>query len=93
MHWYDGMGWYYDAVLAANYVLHIYLLNFYLLLLPWSFLETMLNTTTLFSLVLIEFVNSTISLAISPEFVLPGTSLVPIWIIIWAGYFSCVGFT
>ena len=73
MRWYDGMGWCYDSVLAVSYVIHIYLLNFHLLLLlsffflNWSFLETMLDTTTLFSVV--------------SEFLLPGKLLVPSWII------------
>ena len=54
-----------------------FLFTSFALMLNWSFLETMLDTTSLFSLVLIEFAKPTISLAISSEFLLPGKSLVP----------------
>ena len=73
MRWYDGTRWCYDSVLAVSYVIHIYLLNFHLVLLPSffflnrSFLETMLDTTTLFS--------------VASELLLPGKLLVPTWII------------
>ena len=67
----DKTGWYYGTVLAANYFftfIFYFFFKSFALLLNHSFLETMLYTTTLFSLVLIEFANSTISLAISSEF-------------------------